>query len=63
MGAAAGKNLAGVVSELGGKAPLLVFPDSNVDQVVNSAAFAAYIASGQVWIWPRVAARGVVWWG
>lgn len=48
--AAAGSNLASVVMELGGKAPMVVFPDADLDQVVNGAAFASFIASGQTCI-------------
>ncbi|KAG2819727.1 hypothetical protein PC116_g14873 [Phytophthora cactorum] len=33
--------------ELGGKAPIVVFDDVDVDEVVNGAAFACFIASGQ----------------
>lgn len=33
VGAAAGANLAGVISELGGKAPMIVFEDADIDQV------------------------------
>uniref|UniRef100_A0A7S1TQ26 Aldehyde dehydrogenase domain-containing protein n=1 Tax=Phaeomonas parva TaxID=124430 RepID=A0A7S1TQ26_9STRA len=50
VGAAAGANLASVVSELGGKAPMIVFPDADLDQVVNGAAFASFVASGQTCI-------------
>jgi phenylacetaldehyde dehydrogenase len=44
---AAGRNLASVTAELGGKAPLLIFPDVEVCRAVAGAAFAAFIASGQ----------------
>lgn len=33
VGAAAGNNLAGVITELGGKAPMLIFNDADVEQV------------------------------
>jgi acyl-CoA reductase-like NAD-dependent aldehyde dehydrogenase len=33
VGAAAGANLAGVLTELGGKAPMLIFADADIDQV------------------------------
>ena len=33
--------------ELGGKAPVLIFPDADLDQAVAGAAFAAFIAAGQ----------------
>ena len=29
----AGQNLAGVIAELGGKAPMIVFPDADLEQV------------------------------
>ncbi|MCL6637935.1 MAG: aldehyde dehydrogenase [Alicyclobacillus sp.] len=47
VASAAGANLASVACELGGKASLLFFADCDIDQAVNGAAFAAYIASGQ----------------
>jgi acyl-CoA reductase-like NAD-dependent aldehyde dehydrogenase len=47
---AAGRNLASCVMELGGKAPVIVFDDADVDNAVNGAAFAAFIASGQTCI-------------
>ena len=50
VGAAAGANLASVVSELGGKAPMIMFPDCDVEQAVNGAAFASFVASGQTCI-------------
>lgn len=43
----AGKNLASVTAELGGKAPMLVFEDVNVEETVDMCAFAAFIAAGQ----------------
>ena len=33
VGAAAGSNLAGVLTELGGKAPMLIFNDADIEQV------------------------------
>lgn len=50
VGAAAGANLAGVISELGGKAPMIIFDDADIDQAVNGAAFATFVASGQTCI-------------
>ena len=50
VGAAAGANLAGVISELGGKAPMIVFEDADIAQAVNGAAFATFVASGQTCI-------------
>eukprot|EP00644_Phytophthora_capsici_P013738 jgi/Phyca11/528768/estExt2_fgenesh1_pm.C_PHYCAscaffold_330092 len=47
VAAAAGGNLATMTMELGGKAPIIVFDDVNVDEVVNGAAFACFVASGQ----------------
>ncbi|RLN67816.1 hypothetical protein BBJ29_006801 [Phytophthora kernoviae] len=47
VAAAAGGNLASATMELGGKAPIVVFDDVDVDEVVNGAAFACFIASGQ----------------
>lgn len=43
----AGANLTKVSCELGGKASVLFFDDVNIENAVNSAAFAAFIASGQ----------------
>ena len=50
VAAEAGKNLCGVVSELGGKAPMIVFPDADLDAVVNGCAFGSFIATGQTCI-------------
>ncbi|KAG7389806.1 hypothetical protein PHYBOEH_007226 [Phytophthora boehmeriae] len=47
VAAVAGGNLASTTMELGGKAPIVVFDDANVEEVVNGAAFACFIASGQ----------------
>lgn len=47
VAAAAGGNLASATMELGGKAPLVIFDDVDIDEVVNGAAFACFIASGQ----------------
>lgn len=46
----AGRNLIPACAELGGKAPLIVFQDANVDEAVNAAAFASFIATGQTCI-------------
>ena len=46
-GSAAGRNLAHQTLELGGKTPVLVFPDFDLDQAVNYAAFGAFIGAGQ----------------
>ncbi len=50
VAAAAGYNLASATTELGGKAPLVIFDDVQIDEVVNGVAFASFIASGQVCI-------------
>ncbi len=43
-------HLAQVSMELGGKAPVVVFDDADLEQAVAGAAFAAYIAAGQTCI-------------
>lgn len=43
----AARNFAHLTMELGGKTPVLVFDDYDVDQAVNYAAFGAFIAAGQ----------------
>lgn len=50
VGRMAGENLAQVTSELGGKAAMIIFPDADIDQAINGAAFASFIASGQTCI-------------
>ena len=50
VGAAAGANLAGVVTELGGKAPMIIWDDADITQAVNGCAFATFVASGQTCI-------------
>ncbi|QSO49375.1 aldehyde dehydrogenase [Alicyclobacillus mengziensis] len=47
VAAAAGHNLIKVAAELGGKASVLIFQDANLEEAVNGAVFAGYIASGQ----------------
>jgi phenylacetaldehyde dehydrogenase len=47
IAANAGRALIPVTAELGGKAPVLVFDDAEVDQAVAGALFAAFIATGQ----------------
>ncbi len=42
------KYLKPVVLELGGKAPLVVLDDANLDDAVNGAAFGAFANSGQI---------------
>ena len=46
-GAAAAKVFAHQTMELGGKTPVMVFSDFDVDQAVNYAAFGAFIGAGQ----------------
>jgi acyl-CoA reductase-like NAD-dependent aldehyde dehydrogenase len=57
VGAAAGRNFAHQTLELGGKTPVIVFDDFDVDQAVNYAAFGAFIGAGQTCI---CAARHIV---
>ncbi|WP_147916291.1 aldehyde dehydrogenase [Ruania zhangjianzhongii] len=47
IAASAGRSLIPVTAELGGKAPVLVFDDVDIDQAVAGALFAAFIATGQ----------------
>lgn len=47
IGRIVGGNLARYTAELGGKAPLVVFNDADVDVAVNGIAFGAFVASGQ----------------
>lgn len=49
-GAAAGRVFAHQTLELGGKTPVMVFDDYDVDQAVNYAAFGAFIGAGQTCI-------------
>jgi len=44
----AGRHLKPVLLELGGKAPILVLEDAEVDNAVRACAFGAYIHQGQV---------------
>lgn len=44
----AAKYLKPVLLELGGKAPLLVLDDANIDEAVNGAAFGAFMHQGQI---------------
>lgn len=43
----AGRNLTRVAAELGGKAAVIVFPDTKIERAVAAALFSAFIASGQ----------------
>ncbi|MHB9146159.1 MAG: aldehyde dehydrogenase [Symbiobacteriia bacterium] len=45
--AQAAGHLATVAMELGGKAPVVIFPDADLTQAVAGAAFASFIAAGQ----------------
>ncbi|KAG9118431.1 hypothetical protein FRC07_007066, partial [Ceratobasidium sp. 392] len=47
IGATVGKNLASYTAELGGKAPIVIFGDADLEVAVNGAAFACFVASGQ----------------
>lgn len=47
IAASAGRALIPVTAELGGKAPVLIFDDVDVDSAVAGALFAAFIATGQ----------------
>ena len=47
LGAMAGRNLAKFNAELGGKAPVVVFGDADIEAAVNGVAFGAFVASGQ----------------
>ncbi|KAK9419304.1 putative Aldehyde dehydrogenase domain-containing protein [Seiridium unicorne] len=47
IGSIAGGNLARFTAELGGKAPLVVFEQADVDVAVNGIAFGSFVASGQ----------------
>jgi acyl-CoA reductase-like NAD-dependent aldehyde dehydrogenase len=49
-GGLAGQNFAHQTLELGGKTPVLVFDDFDVDQAVNYAAFGAFVGAGQTCI-------------
>ena len=50
IAAAAGRNLIPVAAELGGKAAVVVFDDTDPEVAAAGAAFAAFIATGQVCI-------------
>jgi acyl-CoA reductase-like NAD-dependent aldehyde dehydrogenase len=44
---AAAKNMISITAELGGKAPVCIFPSMDMTQAVKAALFASFIASGQ----------------
>lgn len=48
IGSLAGKYLKPALLELGGKAPLIVLEDADIDQAVNAAAFGAFMNQGQI---------------
>ncbi|MBL8272082.1 aldehyde dehydrogenase [Steroidobacter sp.] len=48
VAAAAARELKPVLLELGGKAPLLVLDDADLDQAVNAAVFGAFMNQGQI---------------
>jgi acyl-CoA reductase-like NAD-dependent aldehyde dehydrogenase len=50
VGALAGSHFVHQTLELGGKSPVIVFDDFDVDQAVNYAAFGAFIGAGQTCI-------------
>lgn len=47
IGSIVGGSLAKFTAELGGKAPLVVFKEADIDVAVNGIAFGAFVASGQ----------------
>jgi acyl-CoA reductase-like NAD-dependent aldehyde dehydrogenase len=47
VAANAGRSLIPITAELGGKAPVIVFGDANIDRAVAGVLFAAFIATGQ----------------
>lgn len=49
---AAAKHLTPVVLELGGKCPMIVLPDADLDQTINQLMFGKFINSGQTCIAP-----------
>lgn len=47
VAAIAGRNLTRVAAELGGKASVVVFPDTSIERAVAATLFASFIATGQ----------------
>jgi acyl-CoA reductase-like NAD-dependent aldehyde dehydrogenase len=47
VAAAAGRNLIRITAELGGKAPVIVFEDADLEAATNGVTFAAFVATGQ----------------
>src|SRR3954469_22584823 len=48
IAATAAENLKRTLLELGGKAPMVVLPDADLDEAVNAAGFGAFMNSGQI---------------
>jgi vanillin dehydrogenase len=48
IGELCGRHLKPAVLELGGKAPMVVLDDANIDEAVNGAAFGAFMNQGQI---------------
>lgn len=48
IGTTAARYIKPALLELGGKAPLLILKDADLDEAVNGAAFGAYMNSGQI---------------
>jgi phenylacetaldehyde dehydrogenase len=48
IASAAGRELKAVTLELGGKSPLLVFPDADLDAAAEAAAFSIFLNAGQM---------------
>ena len=48
IGARAGQNLIGACLELGGKNPMIVLPDADLDEVVEGALFGVFGNTGQI---------------
>lgn len=48
IASAAGRELKSVTLELGGKSPLLVFPDADLDAAAEAAAFSIFLNAGQM---------------
>ncbi|QIX25678.1 succinate-semialdehyde dehydrogenase (NADP(+)) [Nocardioides sp. JQ2195] len=48
IGERAGRNLIGACLELGGKNPMVVLPDANLDETVKAALFGAFGNTGQI---------------
>jgi acyl-CoA reductase-like NAD-dependent aldehyde dehydrogenase len=42
----AAANICSVITELGGKSPMIVFEDCDIDSTVNGVIFGTFIAAG-----------------